>query len=263
MSSSVESPAVYIIAGPNGAGKTTFAAKFLPDFVDCREFLNADLIAAGLSPFAPERQNLRAGRLLLSRIKELAESKQEFGFETTLAGRSHVRLLAGMKDNGYRVFLFFLWLPSADLAVARVANRVRQGGHNIAEPVIRRRFKSGLRNFFHLYRPLLDAWWLVDASLLPPKTIAREEDRELTILKTPTVESNQVWRRNPMSEKASNDVLASKVDAAFRQAAAKVVQRARETGTPVVVWEDDQVKEIPTDEIEIRTPPAESERSES
>ena len=169
-------PTVYVISGPNGAGKTTFASEFLPDFVDCREFLNADLIAAGLSPFAPETQNLQAGRLLLSRIKELAKGRRDFGFETTLSGRSYVRLLKTMKEDGYRVITYFLWLPSAELAVSRVANRVRQGGHNIPEAVIRRRFVSGLRNLFHLYRPVLDAWWLYDASRLPPPIIASEEE---------------------------------------------------------------------------------------
>jgi predicted ABC-type ATPase len=177
----VKSPTVYVIAGPNGAGKTTFANEFLPDFVNCREFLNADLIAAGLSPFAPETQNLRAGRLLLSRIKELTGAKQDFGFETTLSGRSYVRLLNEMKNDGYRILLFFLWLPSADLAVARVKNRVRQGGHNVPEPVIRRRFESGIRNLFRLYRPRLDAWWLYDASRLPPKVVSEEEDGELRL----------------------------------------------------------------------------------
>lgn len=177
-------PTVYVIAGPNGAGKTTFASEFLPDFVDCREFLNADLIAAGLSPFAPETQNVRAGRLLLERIRELAEDEQDFGFETTLSGRSYARMLRQMKDNDYRVVLFFLWLPSADMAVSRVANRVRQGGHNVPEVDIRRRFDSGLRNLFHLYRPLADRWWLYDASRLPPSIIASEEDGTLTIQQT-------------------------------------------------------------------------------
>lgn len=179
-------PTVYIIAGPNGAGKTTFAAEFLPDFVNCREFVNADLIAAGLSPFAPETQDVRAGRLLLTRIRELAAAKVDFGFETTLAGRSYVRLVNRMKGDGYRVCLFFLWLPSADLAVARVANRVRQGGHNIPEAVIRRRFDAGLRNLFSLYQPQLDAWWLLDASQLPPTTIASEEDGESNIVRVET-----------------------------------------------------------------------------
>src|SRR5271167_4621598 len=102
-------PTVYVIAGPNGAGKTTFANEFLPDFVDCREFLNADLIAAGLSPFAPETENVRAGRLLLTRVRELTRARKDFGFETTLAGRSYARRFADMRKRGYRTVLFFLW----------------------------------------------------------------------------------------------------------------------------------------------------------
>jgi predicted ABC-type ATPase len=176
------SPTVYVIAGPNGAGKTTFASAFLPDFVNCRQFLNADLIAAGLSPFAPETQNLRAGRLLLERIKELSLATDDFGFETTLSGRTHVRLLTDLKQVGYRVVLFFLWLPSADLAVSRVANRVQQGGHAVPEADVRRRFASGLKYLFKLYRPRLDAWWLYDASRLPPVLIAREEEGTLTVV---------------------------------------------------------------------------------
>lgn len=162
---------VYVIAGPNGAGKTTFATEFLPEFVDCREFLNADLIAAGLSPFAPETQNLRAGRLLLERIQELFSARVDFAFETTLAGRSYARMLKTFREEGYRVVLFFLWLPSVELAVSRVAMRVRQGGHHIPEADIRRRYTAGLRNFFGLYRSVIDAWWLYDASELPPVLI--------------------------------------------------------------------------------------------
>jgi predicted ABC-type ATPase len=165
-------PTAYLIAGPNGAGKTTFATEFLPDFVHCREFVNADLIAAGLSPFAPETQAIRAGRLVLTRIKELAGARQDFGFETTLAGRGYVKLISELKRAGYRVILFFLWLPDAEMAVARVANRVRQGGHDIPEPVIRRRFEAGLRNFFRLYAPLVSSWHLYDGSRLPPQRIA-------------------------------------------------------------------------------------------
>ena len=174
-------PTVYVIAGPNGAGKTTFASEFLPDFVKCREFLNADLIAAGLSPFAPETQNVRAGRLLLERIKELAAAGENFGFETTLSGLTQVKRLGAMKNDGYRIVMFFLWLPSPDLAVARVANRVRQGGHPVPEDDVRRRFAAGLRNLFRLYRPLVDAWWLYDASRLPPKLIAQEEGGKLIL----------------------------------------------------------------------------------
>jgi predicted ABC-type ATPase len=172
---------VYIIAGPNGAGKTTFASDFLPKFVSCREFLNADLIAAGLAPFAPETQNFRAGRLLLERIDELILAKQSFGFETTLSGRTYLRLLKRMKFEGYKVFLFFLWLPIVDLAVARVANRVLQGGHQVPEIDIRRRFESGAANFFNSYRHLANGWWLYDASEFPPLTIAQQEGGQIEI----------------------------------------------------------------------------------
>jgi predicted ABC-type ATPase len=172
---------VYVIAGPNGAGKTTFAAEFLPDFVQCREFLNADLIAAGLSPFAPETQNLRAGRLVLERIAELAKEQADFGFETTLAGRTYVKLLGDMQANGYRLGLFFLWLPSAEMAVARVENRVQQGGHPVAPVDVQRRYAAGLRSFFQLYSPLVDSWWLYDASRLPPRLIASRERRRVVI----------------------------------------------------------------------------------
>jgi predicted ABC-type ATPase len=176
-----EQATVYVIAGPNGAGKTTFAAQFLPDFVKCRQFLNADLIAAGLSPFAPETQNVRAGRLLLERIKELALARETFGFETTLSGRTHVKLLTDLKSAGYGVVLFFLWLPSADLAVNRVAMRVEQGGHPVPEADVRRRFALGLKNLFQLYRPHLDAWRLYNGSSLPPQSIAREDGGVLTV----------------------------------------------------------------------------------
>lgn len=175
------SPRVYVVAGPNGAGKTTFATQYLPSFVGCREFVNADLIAWGLSPFAPDRQAMRAGRLVLTRIRELGTAGEDFGFETTLSGRSYVPILTLLREQGYRIHLFFLWLTHADLAVARVANRVRQGGHDIPEPTIRRRFEAGLRNFHALYAPLADDWWIYDASRRPPILVAERHGREMTI----------------------------------------------------------------------------------
>lgn len=174
-------PTVYVVAGPNGAGKTTFASEFLPDFVKCKVFLNADLIAAGLSPFAPETQNLRAGRLLLERIGELAGKRADFGFETTLSGRTYVKLLTDMKATGYRIVLFFLWLPNAEMAVARVENRVKPGGHSVPSEDVRRRYQAGARNFFQLYRPIVNDWRLYDASRLPPTLIARERNERLVI----------------------------------------------------------------------------------
>ncbi len=176
-----QSPIVYLIAGPNGAGKTTFATEFLPDLVQCREFVNADLIAAGLSPFAPEGQALRAGRLTLARIKELAATRQDFGFETTLAGRGYVKLINDLRASGYQTTLYFLWLPRAELAVSRVANRVRQGGHDIPKETILRRFEAGLNNFFTLYSPIVDSWHIHNGSFLPPPLVASSVDGSLQI----------------------------------------------------------------------------------
>jgi predicted ABC-type ATPase len=187
------SPTAYVIAGPNGAGKTTFATDFLPEFVQCREFVNADLIAAGLSPFAPETQAMRAGRLVLVRVRELAEARQDFAFETTLAGRSYAKLISGLRESGYNVVLFFLWLPSADEAVARVANRVRQGGHNIPEATIRRRFQAGIHNLFRLYAPIVNSWHVLDGSRLPPSLIASRSD---SVLQTYQPELYQMIHRH-------------------------------------------------------------------
>lgn len=189
----MKQPIVYIIAGPNGAGKTTFAENFLPDFVHCREFLNADLIAAGLSPFSPETQDLRAGRLLLTRIKELVAAKQSFAFETTLSGRTYVRLLKHMKEQGYRIVLFFLWLPDVNMAISRVKSRVEQGGHNIPTTVIQRRYASGLKNLFQLYRPLANVLRLYDAAFLPPQVVSHEENGDLKIYDTDAYAQIRAW----------------------------------------------------------------------
>jgi predicted ABC-type ATPase len=174
-------PTVYIIAGPNGAGKTTFATEFLPGFVNCREFLNADLIAAGLAPFAPETQNVRAGRLLLERISELSGRRVNFSFETTLSGRSYFRRLVEMKADGYRVVVFFLWLPNPEAALARVQHRVRNGGHNVPAADVERRYWAGIKNLVRVYRPLIDILEIYDGAKLPPAIIATEVQGRLTI----------------------------------------------------------------------------------
>jgi len=149
---------VIIIAGPNGAGKTTFAREFLPREASCPVFVNADLIAAGLAPFAPETAALQAGRLMLRELERHFAARESFAFETTLAGRAYLQHIERWQLAGYRVKLIFLKLAHADEAVARVAQRVRQGGHDIPEAVIRRRFDQGLANFQTLYAPKVDAW---------------------------------------------------------------------------------------------------------
>lgn len=169
-------PTAYLIAGPNGAGKTTFATEFLPAGVKCRQFLNADLIAAGLSPFSPETQNIRAGRLLIERARELSARRIDFGFETTLSGRTYAHFLDRLRLSGYRIELFFLWLPTVEMALDRVHNRVQQGGHDVPAEDVIRRYHAGIRNLFQLYRHRLDSLWLYDAECFPPRLFASEID---------------------------------------------------------------------------------------
>ena len=149
---------IIIIAEPNGAGKTTFARSFLPQEAQCHRFINADLIAARLSPFAPDRAAFKAGRLMLEEIDDCIEREQSFAFETTLAGLTYVGRIRKWQERGYHVSLFFLLLPSPEVAIARVSERVQQGGHDIPEPVIRRRFDAGMRNFQTSYKHLVDSW---------------------------------------------------------------------------------------------------------
>ena len=149
---------IIIFAGPNGAGKTTFARSFLPEEAQCPRFINADLIAAGLSPFAPEAAAIKAGRLMLEEIADYTRQGVSFAFETTLAGLGYLAHIKQWRAQGYHVSLFFLSLPDAEVAIARVAERVQQGGHHIPEDIIRRRFVAGLRNFDTVYKSAVDAW---------------------------------------------------------------------------------------------------------
>ena len=155
---------ILMIAGPNGAGKTTFAGEFLPNEADCPVFVNADLIAAGLSPFQSDQVAVHAARLMLRQIDEHARRGRSFAFETTLSGRLHARRIPRWREQGYRVKLFYLRLPTPEAAIARVAQRVSEGGHDVPESVIRRRFDAGWRNFEGIYRALVDAWALYDNS---------------------------------------------------------------------------------------------------
>jgi len=159
---------VVIIAGPNGAGKTTFAKEFLPNEAGLPVFINADLIAAGLSPLDPDAAAIRAGRIMLDEIDRHAAEERSFAFETTLSGHTYLQRIDSWRAAGYAVKLIFLSLPSAEEAIARVAVRVRQGGHNIPPEVIRRRFAAGLRNFLEIYRRRVDHWKWYDNSGATP-----------------------------------------------------------------------------------------------
>ena len=157
-------PNLYIVAGCNGAGKTTASLTILPEILNCFEFVNADEIAKGLSPFQPEKVAIEAGRIMLNRVKQLMEQGENFAFETTLATKSYVSYIKKAKEKNYNITLVFIYLNSTALAKQRVKERVRKGGHNIEESVIMRRYESGLKNFFQLYAPLSDFWILVDNS---------------------------------------------------------------------------------------------------
>jgi len=158
----MDSPLVILVGGPNGAGKSTSAPVLLRDTFDVTEFVNADVIAQGLSGFDPTRVGIEAGRIMLRRLKRLATERRSFAFETTLASRTFAPWLRRLRKDGYSIGVLFLWLPTADQAVSRVRFRVSRGGHDVPEEAVRRRYHSGLSNFFRLYLPLADMWCLYD-----------------------------------------------------------------------------------------------------
>jgi len=174
-------PKVVVIAGPNGAGKSTTAPAILRDALKVHEFVNADTIAAGLSAFSPESVALAAGRILLDRVHELAREGRDFAFETTLASRTFAPWLRGLQANGYKFHLVYLCLPTVELAVARVAERVRRGGHAVSEDVVRRRYDRSLDNFFNLYSQFASSWVMMDNSIRRrPRTIAKRSIGQVT-----------------------------------------------------------------------------------
>lgn len=173
---------LYIIAGSNGAGKTTFAREYFPVYVGKVDFVNADMIAQGLSPFAPSRFDIRAGRIMLERIKELSGARKTFGIETTLSGKTYLKILNEMKDSGYRIYMYYLWIPNYQLGVERIKNRVKEGGHNIPEHTVKRRFDKTLWNLFHTYLPVLDYLAIFDNSRVQPRIIYEKGHKNENII---------------------------------------------------------------------------------
>lgn len=165
---------LYIIAGCNGAGKTTASFTILPEILNCKEFVNADEIAKGLSPFQPEKVSFEAGRIMLNRINELLELNQNFAFETTLATKSYKSKVKYAQEKKYTVTLLFFWLQNVDLAIERVKTRVLEGGHNIETDIIRRRYKNGIKNLFEIYLSLVDEVMIFDNSAGKPELIAEK-----------------------------------------------------------------------------------------
>ena len=188
-------PNLYIIAGCNGAGKTTASFTVLPEMLECDEFINADEIARGISPLNPEKASIEAGRYMLSKIDKLIASKKDFAFETTLATKSYTKTIQKAKEQGYQITLIYFWLASVELAIERVHTRVFEGGHNISEPVIIRRYYSGVKNLFNLYLPICDYWMIFDNSVAPSELIAEGYPNEGVEILNPskfrTIESQQ------------------------------------------------------------------------
>ena len=172
---------LYIIAGPNGVGKTTFARKFLPKYANCRDFINADLIAQGIAPFSPEAAAIRAGRLMLSEIRRFAQRRVSFGFETTLSGRSYLRLIERLRATAYKVHLLFLFVDGVEVAPS-IKERVSKGGPDVPEPVVRRRFDWSISNFIADYQPCVDSRYLFENTGTKPIAIAFKKGHRLRII---------------------------------------------------------------------------------
>ncbi|MBA3899996.1 MAG: zeta toxin family protein [Bacteroidetes bacterium] len=167
----MEAKRLFIVSGCNGAGKTTASFNILPDILNCKEFVNADEIARGISPFQPEKVSFEAGRIMLHRMNELLESKEDFAFETTLATKSFKNLISKAKESGYLVNLIFFWIESVELAEKRVQIRVSEGGHNIPKEIIRRRYYRGLKNLFNIYHEICDIVLIYDNSKNFPELV--------------------------------------------------------------------------------------------
>ena len=173
-------PNLYIISGCNGAGKTTASYAMFPEILDCKEFINADEIAKGLSPFQPETVSIEAGRLMLIRMNEMLTLQEDFAIETTLATKSYANFIRRAQEVGYFVTLIYFWLDSPELAVRRVEQRVRFGGHNVPEDVVIRRYYAGMKNLFSRFIPISDYWILIDNSIDPFRMIAEGERTQVT-----------------------------------------------------------------------------------
>ena len=191
----MQHPNLYIIAGPNGAGKTTASYTLLPEILHCVNFVNADEIARGLSPFSPETVNVQAARIMLDRIEELLSQKADFGIETTLATRSYVQLVRRAQASGYKVHLLFFYLETPEQAIQRVAQRVSNGGHGIPEEVIRRRFKRGIDNLLHLYLPICDSVLIYNNIKTPAQLIVRKKSRREKVEVVKDVMWNQLIQK--------------------------------------------------------------------
>jgi predicted ABC-type ATPase len=242
-------PNLFIIAGPNGAGKTTYARDFLPAEMRCHEFVNADLIAAGVSPFAPAQAGFEAGRIMIRRLRQLLAGRKDFAFETTLSGYGYIPMLEEAQTAGYRIRLDFLWVASLEVTRERIRQRVRKGGHDIPSEVQQRRFGKGIRMLIEHYRPLLNHWRLLDNTGEEPHLIAEEKDGAFTVIDAARIASlEQIvnFRLVPaMQPKTVEEPVAAIFSEetraalrAMRRAYARVVLENLTYHLPVIQWRE-------------------------
>jgi predicted ABC-type ATPase len=243
-------PNLYIIAGCNGAGKTTASFTILPAILKVREFVNADSIAAGLSPFNVESVAFEAGRIMLQRMQQLMEEKEDFAFETTLATRSYVSLIKKARTIGYRITLLYFWLYSPDFAKQRVAKRVSKGGHNIPDEVVERRYYRGISNLLNLYIPIVDNWTAIDNMDVAPKIIARGSNKDEMIL------NSELWsifskQSNFMEEKNIYlDEFSEKILEGMKIAMKKLVETSAKNDEELVIRDKDGlIKSVPAKDL--------------
>ncbi len=255
-------PNLFIIAGPNGAGKTTYVKRFLSQEVRCREFVNADLIAVGLSPFAPDQAAFDAGRIMLKRLRDLFARREDFSFETTLTGFGYTHLLREMTQAGYRIRLDFLWVPSLEITRARVKQRVKKGGHDIPDDVQLRRFGKGLRFLIEHYRPLVHDWRIYDNTGQNPHLVVAEQDGRLRVHDASRLVMLEALTKLTIMPVKPTDRVEEPLAAAFdgetrasmramRKAYADVILENKAWGLPVIQWRDGSgVVEVPAEQLE-------------
>jgi predicted ABC-type ATPase len=244
-------PRLYIIAGCNGAGKTTASFTILPEILKCKEFVNADAIAAGLSPFNVESVAFEAGRIMLQRIQQLMTEKEDFAFETTLSTRSYVSLIKKARATGYKVTLLYFWLISPDLAKQRVAKRVSQGGHNIPDDVVERRYYRGISNLLNLYLPIVDRWSVIDNMDVEPNIIARGAMNDDKMILNSELWNKFIDQRNFMEDKIIyHDEFSEKLLEGLKKAMKKLVETSAKNDEELVIRDKDgKIKSVPAKDL--------------
>lgn len=236
-------PRIYIIAGSNGAGKTTFATQFLPRYAGTVDFINADMIAKGLSPFEVERVATAAGRIALKRFDELADGNRSFAIETTLSGRAYALRLRDLKARGYELHLLFLWIPSPALAIRRIRHRVRLGGHNVPPAVVRRRYARSLQNLIEVYWPMADYAQIIDNSGITPRPVAEKNGNQVAVFNNAVLIQSMVAlakpTRTPKPPKLS--VEGRNIQLAMRRGVRLAADESRRAGIPMAYWHKGRV----------------------